>query len=67
MSDFDLYILKKYLFIPLLVLCYVMGPSFAVRAPSRPRPSFSRIDYQFEKVLSFALEVNGGGGVNMVA
>jgi hypothetical protein len=33
LSDFDLYILKKYLFIPLLVICIPIlwvGPSFAV-------------------------------------
>jgi hypothetical protein len=33
MSDFDFYILKKYLLIPLLVLYSdPMGPSFAVHA-----------------------------------
>ncbi len=39
MSNFDLYILKKYLFIPLLVLCIPIlgGPTLQCMAP-RPSP-----------------------------
>ncbi len=45
MSDFDLYILKKYLFIPLLVLCIPIlgGPALQCRKPvASARGRFSK-------------------------
>ncbi len=49
MSDFDLYILKKYLFIPLQVLCIpvLWGPALQWR--------------KFEEESQFAEDREGGG------
>jgi hypothetical protein len=40
MSDFDLYILKKYQFIPLLVLCIPILWGFAVQSANRKSANF---------------------------